>query len=157
MKHVIQLDQVERRPLAVVRRRARPQEISKTVLDAIGTVWGVVRAQELEGAGRNVVVYWGRQDEHINLEAGVELATPFVGSGEVIASATPAGLLATTTHHGPYGQLHDAHAAILSWCRDNGHMLAGPSWEIYGHWKEEWNRDPSMIRTDVFYLLAAKD
>jgi hypothetical protein len=33
--------------------------------------------------------------------------------------------------------------------------LAGPNWEIYGHWKDEWNNDPSKICTEVFYLLAA--
>jgi hypothetical protein len=31
--------------------------------------------------------------------------------------------------------------------------LAGPNWEIYGHWLDEWNNDPAKIRTDVFYLL----
>jgi hypothetical protein len=33
--------------------------------------------------------------------------------------------------------------------------LAGPNWEVYGHWQDEWNSDPSKIRTDVFYLLVA--
>jgi hypothetical protein len=32
---------------------------------------------------------------------------------------------------------------------------AGPSWEIYGHWRPEWNTGPSQIRTDVFYQLAS--
>ena len=35
--------------------------------------------------------------------------------------------------------------------------LAGPNWEIYGHWVDEWNRDPSKIRTDVFYLIKKSD
>jgi hypothetical protein len=33
--------------------------------------------------------------------------------------------------------------------------LAGPNWEVYGHWTDEWNSDPAKIRTDVFYLLVA--
>ena len=37
----------------------------------------------------------------------------------------------------------------------HGLVRVGPSWEIYGHWRDEWNRDPSKIRTDVFYLLAS--
>jgi effector-binding domain-containing protein len=41
-----------------------------------------------------------------------------------------------------------------SWCRDNGYTLAGPSWEIYGHWRDELHSDPSKIRTDVYYLLV---
>ena len=44
--------------------------------------------------------------------------------------------------------------AIRAWCTAHGHPLTGPSWEIYGHWKPEWNADPSAIRTDVFYQVA---
>jgi hypothetical protein len=25
---------------------------------------------------------------------------------------------------------------------------------VYGHWKDEWNSDPTKIITDVFYLLV---
>ena len=146
----VRLEQVQSRPLAVVRRRAGQHELSKVVPDACGLVWSVVRAQRIAGAGRHVAVYL---DGQINLEVGVELDTPFGGFGEVVDSATPSGTVATTTHHGPYGRLHEAHEAILQWCSNNGQTLAGPSWEIYGHWQDEWNSDPSKITTDVFYLL----
>jgi len=152
MEHNVRLEQLGSRPLAVVRRRARSQELSKVVPDACGTVWGVVRAQKIAGAGRHVAIYW---DGQINLEVGVELDAPFAGHGEVVGSATPAGLVATTNHYGPYGQLHQAHDAIRSWCQNHGYRLAGPNWEIYGHWRDEWNSDPSKICTEVFYLLAA--
>ena len=68
--------------------------------------------------------------------------------------STPAGLVAATTHFGPYGLMHEAHAAIRRWCQSNGHTLAGPSWEIYGHWTDECNRDPSKITTEICYLIA---
>ena len=73
----------------------------------------------------------------------------------MVGSATPRGPVATTTLYGPYGQLHKAHEAIRLWCANNRHALAGPNWEIYGHWQDEWNNDPAKIRTDVFYLLVA--
>jgi hypothetical protein len=150
MEYDVRLEQVSSRPLAVVRRRARQQELSKVVPDACGIVWKVIRAQQVPGAGRHVAVYL---DDQINLEVGVELEAPFAGFGEVVGSATPSGLVATTTHYGPYQLMHAAHQAILRWCEDNGHALAGPSWEIYGHWNDEWNSDPSKIVTDIYYLL----
>jgi effector-binding domain-containing protein len=150
MKHEIRLEQHGARPLAVVRRRAASHELSKVVPDACGTVWNVIRSQQVLGAGRHVAVYL---DGQINLEVGVELDGPFTGYGDVVVSATPPGLVATTTHYGPYGQLHEAHEAICWWCKANGYVLAGPNWEVYGHWKDEWNSDPSKICTDVFYLL----
>jgi effector-binding domain-containing protein len=154
MEYHVRLEQHPGLPLAVVRRRASMRELARVVPDACGTVWGVVRAQKVEGAGRHVAVYW---DDQINLEVGVELAAPFAGFGDVVGSATPAGPVATTTHYGPYGQLHHAHEAIRRWCGSNGYMPAGPNWEIYGHWKDEWNSDPAKICTDIFYLLVAGD
>jgi effector-binding domain-containing protein len=152
MKYDIRLEQQGSRPLAVVRRRAASHELSKVVPDACGIVWKVMRSQQVSGAGRHVAVYL---DGQINLEVGVELDGPFAGHGEVVASATPSGLVATTTHYGPYGQLHEAHDAIRAWGRQNGYLFAGPNWEVYGHWKDEWNSDPNKICTEVFYLLAA--
>jgi effector-binding domain-containing protein len=152
MKYNVRLEQHSGQPLAVVRRRARPQELAKVVPNACGQVWSVVRSQQVTGAGRHVAVYL---DDQINLEVGVELAAPFAGYGEVVGSATPAGPVATTTHYGPYGQLHEAHEAVRLWCENRGYTLAGPNWEVYGHWKDEWNSDPTKICTEVFYLLVA--
>src|SRR5947209_5895731 len=70
MQYQVRLEQMGSRPLAVVRRRASSQELSKVVPDACGAVWNVVRAQQIKGAGRHVALYW---DGQINLEVGVEL------------------------------------------------------------------------------------
>src|SRR5262245_11719696 len=167
MYYDIRLEQHAAVPLAVVRRRASQKDLPKVVPEACGIVWNVVRAQKIQGAGRLIAVYL---DCVINLEVGVELAAPFAGrvagvdrreppgtpgDDEVVGSATPAGPVATTTHYGPYNQLHAAHQAIRQWCATSGYTLAGPNWEIYVHWLDEWNADPTKIRTDVFYLLTA--
>jgi hypothetical protein len=52
--------------------------------------------------------------------------------------------------------LGEAHRAIRDWCASEGHAAAGPNWEVYGHWIDQWNRDPSKIRTDVYYLLSER-
>jgi effector-binding domain-containing protein len=150
MEYDVRLEQIGGRPLAVVRRRASLQELAKVVPDACGLVWSVVRAEKIAGAGRHIAVYL---DDQINLEVGVELEAPFAGRGEVVGSFTPAGTAAATTHLGPYNRLHEAHRAIRRWCADHGYELAGPNGEIYGHWSDEWNTDPSKIRTDVFYVI----
>jgi effector-binding domain-containing protein len=154
MEYDIRLEQLGSHPLAVVRRRASSKELAKVVPEACGLVWSVVRAQKITGAGRHVALFW---DDKINLEVGVELETPFAGHGEVVGSATPAGAVATATHLGPYDHLHEAHQAICQWCANHGYTLAGPNWEIYGHWIDEWNTEPAKIRTDVFYLLKTDE
>jgi effector-binding domain-containing protein len=152
VEYEVRLEQLGSRPLAVVRRRATLQELAKVIPDACGTVWNVVRAQKIPGAGRHVALY---RDDEFNLEVGVELKAPFAGHGEVVGSATPAGAVATAVHFGPYHLLPEAHHAIRRWCAQHGHPLAGPNWELYGHWIHEWCDNPALIRTDVFYLLTA--
>lgn len=151
MAYDIRLEHVTKtRPLAVVRRRVSLRELPKVIPESCGLVWSALRAQQVTGAGRHVTVYL---DDQINLEIGVEMNSPFAGSGEVVGSTLPIGLVASTVHFGPYDGLHRAHQAIRDWCVVQGHTLSGPNWEIYGHWLDQWNRDPSLIRTDVFYLL----
>jgi effector-binding domain-containing protein len=146
----VRLERLDSVPLAVIRRQARASELARVVPECCGRVWEAVRAQQTK-AGRHVAIYW---DGGIRLEVGVELHGSFVESGDVVRSATPAGSVASATHFGSYGGLGAAHDAVRAWCRENNHQLAGPSWEIYGHWQAEWNDDPSRIRTDVFYLLS---
>jgi hypothetical protein len=139
-------------PLAVIRRQANASELSRVVPQCCGLVWNALKAQQARG-GRHVAIYW---DGSIRLEVGVELDGPFVETSEVIRSATPAGPVAWATHLGPYGGLGAAHDAVRRWCRANNRQAAGPNWEIYGHWQSEWNKNPSLIRTDVNYLLTSQ-
>jgi effector-binding domain-containing protein len=148
--YVVELQQLKSVPLAVIRRQASASELARVVPECCGLVWDTVRAQQAR-AGRHVALYW---DGSIRLEVGVELYGPFADQGDVVRSATPGGVVALTTHFGPYGGLGAAHHAIRQWCDAHNHRLAGPSWEIYGHWQSEWNADPSKMRTDVCYLLS---
>jgi effector-binding domain-containing protein len=151
--YVVRIEQQASIPLAVVRRRGSLAQLPQIVPEACGVVWSLVKAQQIPGAGRHIAVYL---DEKINLEVGVELKQPAAVSGELLSSSTPSGTVATTTHFGPYQLLGNAHRAIRDWCAAEGHAIAGPNWEIYGHWIDEWNRDPAKIRTDIYYLLSEK-
>ena len=149
MSYDVQVRDLPAVPLAVVRRKAAARDLPRVVTADCGLVWQFVRAQQLRG-GRHVAIYW---DGVINLDVGVEIDVPFTPGDDVVAGHTPAGLAAVTVHYGPYGQLGAAHAAVRDWCRAHGLALAGPSWDVYGHWDPAWDADPSRIRTDVFYQL----
>ena len=145
----VQAQRLEAVPLAVVRRQVPRSELARVVPECCGLVWSAVKAQHARG-GRHVAVYL---DGTIRIEVGVEILGPFSESEEVVLSTTPAGTVASTTHFGPYTGLGAAHEAIRRWCETKERALAGPNWEIYGHWLPEWNNDASQIRTDVYYLL----
>jgi effector-binding domain-containing protein len=142
---------VESAPIAVIRSQVRPADLPRVIPEQCGRVWAALRGQGRRG-GRHIAIRW---DGAIRLEVGVEAVEEFVETEDVVRSATPAGLVASAVHFGPYGGLSLTHEAIRRWCEMNGHTRAGPHWEIYGHWLPAWNANPALIRTDVFYLLAA--
>jgi effector-binding domain-containing protein len=74
--------------------------------------------------GLNIVLYPGLDVAgEFEIECGVEVES---GSN----SSMPAGTVATTVYLGPYDQMSQVHKAIHQWARENGHKLAGPSWEV---------------------------
>jgi effector-binding domain-containing protein len=146
MEHEVRVMRVESQPTAVIRHRARKDELSKVVPQFCGEVWNYFRDNSLPRPGRHVALYLNGK---IDLEVGVESTTPITGDGPVVSSSLPAGLVATTTHWGSYDKLHEAHGAIRIHCQTHGLTTTGVDWEIYGH----WDNDPAKVRTDIFYLL----
>ena len=66
-----------------------------------------------------------------------------------LCGGSPQGVAATAVHWGDYSAMAPTYTALRKWCADNGHHLAGPSWEVYGDWAE----DPAKLRTDIYFLL----
>ncbi len=150
MPYEIKITQSEPTCTAVIRGIVRLEELAQFVPAACGEVWNFIKSAGLPRPGRHVALYLDAQG---SVEVGAEVAEPFVGNERVHCSQLPAGRVATATHFGPYQNLGEAHSAIRVWCDEHGHSISGVSWEIYGHWEEDWNDDASKIRTDVFYLL----
>jgi effector-binding domain-containing protein len=146
VEYQVELERVVPHTTAVLRLQATIPELPTVIPPACGEVSGFIRSSGIPHPGRNVAVYL---DNVMNIEVGVEVARPFAGNERVVCSSTPAGLTAKAVHMGPYHLLMHAHVAVKKWCLDHGHALAGPSWEVYGH----WNDDPAKLRTDVFWLL----
>ena len=85
----------------------------------------------------------------MNVDFGVEVTRSFETLGEVYATETPAGEVATAVHIGGYDGLNEAHDAIHAWAGAHQRVFAGQSWEIYG----DWSDDLSKVETTVVYLL----
>jgi hypothetical protein len=103
--------------------------------------------------GQNVFIYRAATADTLTVDFCVGVRAPFDAVGAVTPIWTPQGSAAMTTHAGDYSRLGNANAAILAWCREHGRRIAGPSWEVYGHWVP----DPTQLRTDVYYLLQPNE
>src|SRR5262245_26060021 len=116
MPNAVEVKTVPAQTIAVIRRQAKQSELSRIVPECCGRVWNFLRAHGIQG-GRHVALYW---DGVINLEVGAEVDAPFTGDDQVSCSETPAGVVATTAHIGPYQLLGQAHEAIVKWRDANG-------------------------------------
>jgi effector-binding domain-containing protein len=152
MSHEVVIETVPAQAIAAVRRRVRIGEVAGAWGPALDQVWAFLgRNPGLRAGGHNVFLYHhpARRDEPMEVDFGVQVIRPFPGEGEVIATETPAGEVATTLHVGPYDQLSAAHDAVHAWRAANNRTFAGCSWEIYG----DWSDDPARLETRILYLL----
>jgi effector-binding domain-containing protein len=146
MPHLVTTGTADPRPTAVIAATTTWPEYPALWRRLLDEVHAGVRWTDGGRPGRNVMLY---RDDVPNVEVGVELDKPAELTGPVVRSSLPAGTVAMTVHRGPYQDLGLAHDAVLAWCAGHGIALAGPRWEVYGHWHE----DPALLETEVFYLL----
>jgi effector-binding domain-containing protein len=142
---------VTARPVAGVRAQVPRGRVAQEFRRYLDQVYAAARAGAVSLDGQNNFIYRAATGDELTVDFCVGAAAPFAAVGAVLPLETPSGVAAMTTHHGDYGRLGKANAAILAWCRANDRVRAGPSWEVYGH----WHADPAQLRTDVYYLLQA--
>ncbi len=140
VQYAVEVKEVAEQPIAAVRGRATMANLPATIRKLFDQFYADFKGK----GGLNVVLY---TDPGVAGEFEIACGVQLEQDGN---ASTPGGVVATTVYMGPYDQMKPAHEAIHQWARENGRRLAGPSWEVYGHWSD----DPARLRTDIFYLLA---
>ena len=149
MSYQVTVTDAEARPTAVVAAATTWPEFPGLWKQLLDEVWACLRAGGITRGCRNIMLYL---DDVPHVEVGVQLDQPCPLTGQVVASALPAGRVAMTAHRGAYAGLRAAHQAVQDWCAGQGLRTAGPRWEIYGPHDE----DPAKVWTEVHYLLAGQ-
>jgi effector-binding domain-containing protein len=152
-EHVVDVVAVAPRMTAVVEQTTTWEQFPGLWRGLLDEVYDVVRDREdlapTTGPGdkwQNVMLY---KDDAPTVEVGVLVGTSFSPQGRVISSRLPDGSAAMTIHRGDYTALDRAHRAVRLFAERQGLELAGPRWEIYGHWHD----DPGELETEVYHLL----
>jgi len=140
---------VTARPVAGVHAQIPRGRVAQEFGRHLDQVYAAARAGHVQLDGQNIFIYRSATDDQLIVDFCVGVTAPFAAVGAVVPLETPHGVAAMTTHHGDYGRLGEANAAILDWCRAHERLRAGPSWEVYGHWHD----DPAQLRTEVYWLL----
>ena len=140
---------VEARPVAGVHAQVPRGRVAQEFGRYLDQVYTAARSGAVQLDGQNIFIYRAVTADQLTVDFCVGVKAPFAAAGAVLPLETPHGVAAMTTHHGDYGRLGEANAAIIAWCEANDRQRAGPSWEVYGH----WNEDPAKLTTEVYYLL----
>jgi effector-binding domain-containing protein len=144
----VHAERVDSRPLAAIRATTSRQQLGSDIIRLLDQIWPLLREQGVH-TGHNVVVYHAGTGGPLTVDVGVEAFTGFPERGEIRATSTPSGEVATVAHYGEYSDMAGAYGALEQWCSDNGRRSAGLNWEVYGDWED----DPAKRRTDVYFLL----
>jgi 8-oxo-dGTP pyrophosphatase MutT (NUDIX family) len=154
-EYTVSLQVAAPRTIAAVHARLPIHTVPSAFRRYLDQVYAAARAGLVALDGQNVFVYRDAPDRptEVDVAFGVGVTAPFDAVGGVRPTALPVGKVATTTHWGSYGRLGAAHHAVIDWCHEHEQRLAGPRWEVYGHWTD----DEARLRTDVFYLLIMND
>src|SRR4030095_10450980 len=130
MPVAIDVQTVQPRKLAAVRREVAPGAVASAWGPALGQVWEFIRGQPgLRTDGHNVFLYhYPKQPgAPILCDFAVEVTRTFETAGEVCATETPGGEAAIAIHCGPYDRMNETHNAIKKWMGADRGGAAGHS------------------------------
>jgi effector-binding domain-containing protein len=136
-------------PVASIRVKIKPADISAQLAIMLPEVWARIRATGAKEAGPPFSRYHSISDTEIDIEAGIPVKKPFEEKGRVKNSELPAGKAVTCWHIGPYEKLTVAHEGLRAHLAAEKLKARGGVWEVY------WT-DPGMVpdqskwRTQLF-------
>ncbi|MGE3856532.1 MAG: GyrI-like domain-containing protein [Dehalococcoidia bacterium] len=134
---------------AVVRHRISMQEVQR-IPGWIRETYEAVQRAGQQPAGMPFVRTLDMSGGTMEVEVGWPVAAPFGGDGDVHAGTLPGGTAAVASYFGPYEQIGPAYQAIVAWCAEHGHAVAGAPWESYVTDPHE-EPDSSKWRTDIHF------
>jgi DNA-binding transcriptional MerR regulator len=119
-------------------------------------LFGEVRAYLVSNAvrpGMNIARYEDpAEDGSVALHVGFDIGAANVpGSNRVRIVDLPAVPVAAVVHHGTMEDIAAVFDALLTWTKDSGYTLDGPSRELYHHWDD---KDPAGHVTELQLQLA---
>jgi AraC family transcriptional regulator len=137
----------------VMRRRVTRTEIAAALGEIFGQVFQYAQKNGIALAGRPFTRYTDMSMGSFAIEAGMAVAGPVNGQGDIVPATLPGGPAAFTVHMGPYDKLPEAFAAFEGWFASEGVKPGGAPWELYITDPAE-HPDPKDWKTEIYWPLA---
>ena len=140
---------VPRQHTAVVVVTTPTARISEAMGQAFGTVFAAVGRLGATPVGPAMCRYTAYTEESVTFEAGVPVAEPFPGDGDVVGSEIGGVEAAVAVHVGPYDTLAQTYGALTAWIESRGRRPGSVMWELYLN--DPDTTPPDQLRTEIFW------
>jgi AraC family transcriptional regulator len=153
MTYSITKREISPQPMLIVRRRVKRSEIAPTIAQSLHTIFLCAQKNGIALTGPPFARYPESSVGFVTIEPGVRVAAAipdFPGESDVLHESLPGGMVAFTTHSGPYEQLTEAHAAMEAWIEAEGLTQAGSPWESYITDPGD-HPDPKDWKTEIYW------
>ena len=101
--------------------------------------------------GPPFAIYYNMDMQDLDIEAGVPLARPLPGKGDIQAGHIPGGVFAICHYTGPYDQVGPAYEQLVQFVRERGYAVAGAAYEWYFDGPDV---PPQDSRTDIVFPVT---
>jgi AraC family transcriptional regulator len=152
MAVTVERKQIEPKTALVIRAKCKRDEIAATLGQCLPRVFAWCSQHGVPFAGPPFTRYLPSGPGLISLEAGLTIAVPSKGEGDIVATELPGGAAAVAIHAGSYDTLGETHAAVEQWLDANKLESGGAPWETYLT-DPGTTPDPAQWRTEVVYPL----
>ncbi len=126
----IQEVELNPQPVLVVKFSSQPQTLGDKLGQHFPAIFQYAHGRGLALTGMPFVRYLEMTDV-FTVEAGMPVATPDSGEGDIYGTELAGGSAITTDYYGPYDGLGAAHEALKAWAIDHGHQPESGGWEVY--------------------------
>jgi effector-binding domain-containing protein len=131
MSYEIIVKEVDAQPIVSIRTKCHAAVIGSTLAEILPEVFRYLRENGVWPSGPPFTRYHGFDETEVDIEGGMPVSSPLVGTGRIAVGELPGGKVATTIHTGPYEKLPEAHDALHTWMREQNVESAGAQWECY--------------------------
>lgn len=144
--------QLEPQLTLVIRKKTQTSQIAAALGECLPAVWAYAQQRGIALAGPPFTRYLEVGLGAVTIEAGLPIAAPAQGEGNIVASELPGGDVAVAVHVGPYDRLAETHGVVTKWLDEHQLGTRGAPWEVYVT-DPGTTPNPAEWKTDVIYPI----
>ena len=133
--------ELEPQPAMVVRRKVALEELGGILADILPRVYGHIVEAGQQPAGMPFMRYFSMDGSSCDIAAGLPVAQPIAGAGDIENHTLPGGRALTALHVGAYEDVGQVWGQVMRRAGELGSEHSFGGWDVY-------TNDPGEVADD---------